>query len=479
MLASLKSRLALSNLAISLAALVLLTLVFGQVLRQRTIDSNEGFVQQEAALVQDDVRLAVTQAERGASFAAFYGHFRRDSNLFKKQIVFFSAAGGCSYDSGGPSTKANPTGCLGDERGLLVQPGNHTSGAAGLVTYHGSSRYVVQRPTGDGSVVALIAPGGEVIPNLSVLAPGFLLAVIAAAGIWLVMSLFFGYTVIRPLAKISAASRAIAAGDYTRTVEVRQKGEIGELAGSFNHMVTQVRLSNQTLKDFVANVSHDLRTPITVISGFAGSIVDGTMQTPEEIRDAGQIIESEARRMERLVDDLLQLTRLEAGLRRFDRRPVSIHAMTDRTIRRVETATPGRTVVNSVSEDLPLVLGDEELLERVLMNLLNNALSYTPESGSVTVSAQASPQWITVRVADTGSGISTDDQSRIFERFFRGDKSRGSKDGHTGLGLPIVREIVEAHGGTVSVSSRPGAGSTFSFTVPVNEEGPRGVEASV
>jgi len=469
MLGSLKSRLALSNLAISLVALVVLTFVFGQVLLQRTIDSDKGFVQQEASRVQLDMEKAFGQAfrSRNRDIGGLYQRIKKDSRLFNKQVVLFSGAGTCAYDSTGTTFGRDHTNCHGPEN-WRVDPTDTIRPASGLVEHGSRSYYVVQMPTGHGSVVALIAPAGQVIPSLSVLAPGFLLAVLAAALIWVAMAIFFGYSVGRPLAKVSAASRAIAAGDYNRTVDVSSHGEIGELGSSFNHMVTQVRLTNEMMKDFVANVSHDLRTPITVISGFAGSIMDGTMSGSEETKEAAGIIASEARRMEHLVDDLLQLTRLESGLKRFDHKPVDIAGLARRSIQRALAASPGRTVTSELPRDLPLAWGDEESLERVLMNLLNNALAYTPEPGRIVVSAARTGEWITVNIADTGPGIAAADQSRIFERFFRVDKSRTGGDGHSGLGLPIVKEIVESHGGSVNVISEPGRGSTFTFTVPVS-----------
>jgi signal transduction histidine kinase len=474
MLGSLRSRLALSNLAISLAAVIVLTLVFGQLLRQRTIDSNQRFLLQEARLVQNEVGAYVDQAVANqTSVKDFFAKLNGVSQLFEKRIVFFNR-NGCAYDSGGVHRKPKDSGCRGAEAWQIApeRPGRQ---ASGTITRDGTSYYVEQMPihvhlsTGTAAVapvVVLIAKQSAIIPSLSSLAPGFLLALVAASVIWVAMAIFFGYSVSRPLAKVVEASRAIAGGDYSRTVDIRNKGEMGHLASSFNHMVTQVRLTNQTLKDFVANVSHDLRTPITVISGFAGSLVDRTMQTPDEVAEAAGIIGAEARRMERLVDDLLQLTRLESGLRPFNPRPVQMFDLVESTIGRIEKVDSAHTIGNLVSEQLPAVQADEEMVERVLINLLNNALTHTPEGGVISVSASVRGLWMVISVSDPGTGISVEDQPRIFERFYRADKGRTGGSGH-GLGLPIVKEIVEAHGGSVTVTSRLGAGSTFSFLLPL------------
>jgi signal transduction histidine kinase len=231
-------------------------------------------------------------------------------------------------------------------------------------------------------------------------------------------------------------------------------------------MATQVQASHQLLKDFVANVSHDLRTPLTLISGYAGTVLDGTARTREEVVESVEVIAAEARRMQRLVDDLLQLTRLESGLRRFEPGRLDMHELIERTVRRVAAARNGRVVNNLVPPDLPPAYVDEELIERALMNLIDNALTHTPNGGPVSVEAVSRGRWIEVSVRDSGVGIPAADVDRVFERFYRGDRGRSRNDGHSGLGLPIVKEIVEAHGGAVAVESREGVGSTFRFTVP-------------
>jgi signal transduction histidine kinase len=339
------------------------------------------------------------------------------------------------------------------------------------VVKHGGKTYLVyQEPlTIKGrhvGAVVLVTKVSDITPQTATLVQAFVYAMLTAAIVWLLIGLYFAYTVSRPLVRITQAARAMAAGNYDQVVDVPQGGEIGDLARSFNYMVTQVRASNQLLKDFVANVSHDLRTPLTLISGYAGSVLDGTARNEAEVLEAVDVIAAEATRMQRLVDDLLQLTRLESGLKKFDQQPVAMREVAERTIRRVTAARSGRTVVNGVRADLPLAYADEELVERVLMNLVSNALEHTPAEGSVSVTGSARRGWVEISVVDTGSGIAEQDQSRVFERFYRADRGRSRDTGHSGLGLPIVKEIVEAHGGTITLSSVPGKGSTFSFTLP-------------
>ncbi|HEV3313065.1 MAG TPA: histidine kinase dimerization/phospho-acceptor domain-containing protein, partial [Chloroflexota bacterium] len=401
MLGSLRSRLALTNLAVTLVALLALTVLFAQLLRQRGIDSAKQFVVQEAHLVQLDVDRELPRAlSNQISLPQLYAFFGNDVRFVNKRVIFYSANGDCAFDSAGKLAAING-GCVGAERGwLVVHNVDRGLAASGFVTSGGKTYFVAQKPTkiprhGSAAVV-LVANGSEVIPPLTAVAPGFLLAILAATIIWLVMAAIFGYTVSRPLGRVSAAARGIAAGDYSQTVDISGGGEIVELATSFNYMVTRVRAANQLLKDFVANVSHDLRTPLTLISGYAGSVLDGTAKDEPDVHEAVRVIADEAGRMARLVDDLLAITRLESGLKTFELKPVSIPRVVERTIPRVEAAAGGREIANAVSNGLPLALGDEELLERVLTNLLANAVEYTPSHGSVEVSASATDDWIEV-----------------------------------------------------------------------------------
>ncbi len=476
---SLRSRLALTNLAITLVALLVLTVVFAQLLRQHSVDIERSGVGQQAAQLKTDVNRELRLIRRSighrrqvglGQLEAFITH---DGDVLDKRVILYAANGSCAYDSAATHLSSATAPCTPgvDYHTLLVGPIGKVRSASRFVKVGNKTYLLWQRSTigarpHEKTAVVLVTDASAVTPDWTTIAPAFLLAALAAAIVWLAMAIYFAYAVSRPLGRITEAAGAMAAGDYSQRVQVRQVGEIGELATSFNHMATQVATSHQLLKDFVANVSHDLRTPLTLISGYVGTILDGTAQSPQEVRRAAEVISEEAGRMERLVDDLLQLTRLESGLRKFLPEPVSVFDLVDKTVRRISAAMNGRAVENQVSHDLPLAMVDEELLERVLMNLLNNALEHTPPDGKVRVEAVNAGPWIQIVVSDTGSGIALEDQGRIFERFYRADRSRSRDSGHSGLGLPIVKEIIESHGGRVDVESRPGQGSSFTFTVP-------------
>jgi two-component system phosphate regulon sensor histidine kinase PhoR len=237
------------------------------------------------------------------------------------------------------------------------------------------------------------------------------------------------------------------------------------------HEITELRRLEQVRKDFVANVSHELKTPLTSIQGFAETLLGGALEDPKNSRRFVEIIRNHALRLSRLTDDLLKLSRIEAGKLGLELQPVSLFELIGGA---VEAARPRAELSHlSLSSDCPPdlapVRGDANLLREVLQNLLDNAIQYTPAGGRIDVSAAETDGFAIVTVADTGIGIPEAEQARIFERFYRVDAARSRELGSTGLGLSIVRHIVEAHGGRVGVESAVGRGSKFFFTIPLAE----------
>ena len=295
------------------------------------------------------------------------------------------------------------------------------------------------------------------------------------------LALLIAGSVSSPLRRLAKAAAAIAEGDYNQTVPMQGPTEVQELATNFNSMAEQVRASQQSQRDFLANVSHDLKTPLTSIQGFAQAITDGAADDAESVRRSAGVIQDEAQRMSRMVSELLDLARIESGQIVMRREPVHLNAVlrdgVDKLALRAQQT--GVTLNTQIPDNLPVVLGDGDRLAQVFTNLLDNALKHTPEGGKVTLAARALsgssivrrgktwPAGVEVSVADTGSGIPPQDLGRIFERFYQVDKARPHGSG-LGLGLAIVKQIVEAHYGTITAESVVGLGSRFVVTLPLD-----------
>ncbi|MGA3292390.1 MAG: ATP-binding protein [Candidatus Acidiferrales bacterium] len=235
------------------------------------------------------------------------------------------------------------------------------------------------------------------------------------------------------------------------------------------HDVTELRRLERVRQDFVANVSHEFKTPLTAIQGFAETLLAGAMDEPGSNRRFLEIIREHAARLARLTDDLLKLARIEAGKLEVEFFPVQLLELIERCAETTLLKATRKQIALEldVPPGLPPVRGDASLLHEVLQNLLDNAIQYTPEGGRIRVSAEAGPREAVITVADTGIGIPLADQERIFERFYRVDAARSREAGGTGLGLSIAKHIVEAHGGRLWVESEVGHGSKFSFSVPL------------
>jgi len=286
-----------------------------------------------------------------------------------------------------------------------------------------------------------------------------------------------GYAVVRvgmrPLVEIEATAGAIAAGDLRRRVAREDdRTEIGRLGTSLNAMLATIeqafadqRASEDRLRQFLADASHELRTPVTSIRGYAELFRRGAAERPEDLATAMRRIEDESIRMAGLVDDLLLLARLDQG-RPLEREPVDVAIVAADVVADAEALAPEREIHLEVEGPL-VVLGDEGRLHQVVANLVTNARRYTPERSPITVRASTRANRVVLEVVDQGGGIDPEHLPHLFERFYRADRSRARGSGGSGLGLAIVASIVEAHGGTVRVASEVGVGSTFTVELPL------------
>jgi two-component system phosphate regulon sensor histidine kinase PhoR len=306
-------------------------------------------------------------------------------------------------------------------------------------------------------------------------------ALLLAFGAAFVIAVLVGVLIARslthPLLDIAGVARQLAQGTFGQRIHTTSRDEVGQLAATLNQMADRVdqdfaalrRLEN-VRKDFVANVSHELRTPLTSIKGYVEALLDGAKDNPEETARFLQIILKQSDRLNLILEDLLQLSQIESGRVQFKRDPVSLRAIAERTLASLkpQIERKGHTVTMAVPNDLPPAAGDEDRLVQVMTNLLDNAVKYTPDRGSIRIDGhRVDGGWVELSVADSGLGIPDADRPRVFERFYRVDKARSRELGGTGLGLSIVKHIIEGHGGQVWAEGNQPTGSRFVFRLPV------------
>ncbi|MEI2612725.1 MAG: ATP-binding protein [Candidatus Promineifilaceae bacterium] len=295
---------------------------------------------------------------------------------------------------------------------------------------------------------------------------GLILAALGAAAIALVLGVLLARNLTRPLQELTSATRAVARGEWGQTVPVRSQDEIGELAQAFNQMNVELARGRQLRRQMTADIAHELRTPLSLILGHAEAMQDGILPpTPDTLA----IIHDEARRLNRLVDDLRTLSLADAGELTLLVRPVASQELLTNAAASFRPQAQQKQVElrTEIAPDLPEVQVDPDRMAQVLTNLLANALRYTPERGRVTLRALLHADGVEWQVQDNGPGIAVEEVPHLFDRFYRGDKSRHRAEGGSGLGLAIVRSLVEAHKGRVWVDGRSGEGAIFHLVVPV------------
>jgi len=306
---------------------------------------------------------------------------------------------------------------------------------------------------------------------IELLVTGLVLAGIAALGLWLVR------LSLRPLAAIGDTAAAIAAGDLTRRVAPDdERTEVGRLGRALNAMLTQIEsafraqeASERKLRRFVADASHELRTPLAAVRAYAELFTRGASTRPDDLARSMSGITRESERMSLLVEDLLLLARLDEG-RPLEREPVDLDSVVREAVDTARMLEPSRSV--DVELEPAQVIGDRDRLRQTVDNLLSNVRAHTPADAAVDVSLHRRNGSVLLTVADTGPGLTAEQAAHVFERFYRTDASRARTSGGVGLGLSIVAAVVKAHGGSVSVDSTPGRGTTFAVELPSSSVGP-------
>ena len=390
---------------------------------------------------------------------------QREGELRQVRFIVLSAAGTVLDDvgagSGTPLPKFSAPDALVNQDSLLANTFRDPRGSDWLYTVNSldNQHFLISaalRPT---------LPIRSIFRD-EILGP-FLQAAIIAGFLAIGLGLLIGQWIANPLKRMANSARRMETGNY-EPIPLEGPREVQQLGEALNEMAHRVQTSQQSQRNFVANVSHELKTPLTSIQGFAQAILDGTARTTEMLAQAAGVIYSEAGRMNHLVMDLLALARLEAGTADLQRTPVDLNALL-KSIADKFSIQAHQVQINLCTEliQLPPIIGDGDRLAQVFINLVDNALKFSTTGGTVTIRMAAVDEAVWVKVIDNGVGIAAEDLPRIFERFYQADKSRQGGAGRgVGLGLAIAVQIITAHGGRIWVESQVGQGSTFTVSLP-------------
>ncbi len=365
------------------------------------------------------------------------------------------------------------------DRDLGVDPGIIAGAARGQETFvtvslpDGPDLRVLTVPIyATGQVVGVVEVGQSLAPVQQTLGT---LAAVLAVGVPLALAfasisgLFLADRALGPIDRLIQRARQIAFNrDLSQRMGVAHgDDEVGRLAATLDDMIERLEGAFQRQQQFTADASHELRTPLAILRSSADLALSQD-RTPEEYREVLASMRQEINRMSKVVNDLLVLSRADAGEAQLEREELSSRDLVEAVVDNARPLADEHGLVLEVGDVADVAfLGDETRLTQLLLNLIDNAIKYTPPGGTVTVRSEAVDGWLLLEVRDTGVGIAPEDQARIFERFYRVDKARSREAGGTGLGLAIVRWIAEAHGGRVGVEATPGGGSTFRVWLPL------------
>jgi len=293
------------------------------------------------------------------------------------------------------------------------------------------------------------------------------IAATIAGGLALLLALLLSYGLLQPVVDLTRAAVKMANGDLSQRVQVKRKDELGTLGTAFNHMASSLQRAEQNRRAMTADIAHELRTPIAIQRAHLEALQDGVYPlTAENL----QPVLDQTELLARLVDDLRTLALADSGELKLEMAPLNLSQLAQRVIERFrpEAEMRGVNLVLAGAPSGPVTIrGDANRIEQVLNNLLSNALRHTPSGGQVSLRIDLKDSWVETHLADTGPGIPPESLPRVFERFYRADKSRSREEGGTGLGLAIARQLAVAHGGDIRAANRPGGGAEFTVRLPV------------
>jgi signal transduction histidine kinase len=314
------------------------------------------------------------------------------------------------------------------------------------------------------NTLVLATPRATTTAIIAGLAPPFIIAGLAVLAISLLIAILFARSIYRPISRVRTAAEKMAEGHYDQEIPLAGPREVRELASSFNKMAVQVKHAQSRLRHYVADVSHQLKSPLTSIHGFAQALLDGTAGDDTARQRAAAIISDESNRMKRQVDELLELARMQAGQLKMEQEKVDINELLEHCREVFEVQAEEKKVkVKIFAELLPPCYGDFDRLEQAFSNILDNAIKNSPDGDEIKITGKnVDNRLVEVRVIDNGPGIPPEQLPHLFERFYQ---VGGVRSGY-GLGLAIAREIIVAHGGSIEAKSEPGEGAEFIIRLP-------------
>ena len=327
----------------------------------------------------------------------------------------------------------------------------------------------------DGQIVGTVLASDNPVPTVTerIYLERLILGVIFAVIIGTIVALLTGIALVRklvrPLKELTQATQAVAQGELGQQVIVTSKDEVGELALAFNQMSSDLAQANQARRQMTADIAHDLRTPLTVISGYIEALRDGVLQPKPSMFE---VMHDEVEHLQRLIEDLRTLSLADAGKLSLNRELSSPQTILKKLAASYQHQASQHDITVQVQTDpiLPEINVDPERMAQIMGNLVSNALRYTPEGGKIVLAGHHNSDYVWLEVQDSGAGIAPDELNRIFDRFYRVDESREQHNGESGLGLAIAKSLTEAHGGTLSATSKVGQGTTFIIALPIDAE---------
>ncbi|MBQ2793059.1 MAG: HAMP domain-containing histidine kinase [Oscillospiraceae bacterium] len=294
----------------------------------------------------------------------------------------------------------------------------------------------------------------------------FLLSALTMVVIASIVIYFVTARMVRPLRDMLAATRSFSRGDYTVRVQVNSADEIGQLAQEFNHMAEALARNENMNRSFVANVSHELKTPMTTIAGFVDGILDGTIPQEQHGKYLA-VVSVEVKRLSRMVRSMLDLAKIEAGEMKLNPAQFDMNGTVCQVIFSFETAIENKRLdIRGLDVDKVMVSADPDLMHQVVYNLIENAVKFVNEDGYIEVKYHTDNDRTLVAIRNSGAGIASGELPKVFERFYKTDRSRSQDKSGVGLGLYIVRTVIQLHGGEIHVSSKEGEYTEFAFSIP-------------